>query len=75
MIEKLTINPANIVNSDKGTLKKNKVADITIYDPKEEYLIDKNNFYSKGKNTPFQDWKVRGKVKYTIVSGKVVYKN
>jgi len=75
VIEKLTINPANIVNSDKGTLKKNKVADITIYDPKEEYLIDKNNFYSKGKNTPFQDWKVRGKVKYTIVSGKIVYKN
>lgn len=73
VIEKLTINPANIVNSDKGTLKKNKVADITIYDPKEEYLIDKNNFYSKGKNTPFQDWKVRGKVKYTIVSGKIVY--
>lgn len=75
VIEKFTINPANIVNSDKGTLKKNKVADITIYDPKEEYLIDKNNFYSKGKNTPFQDWKVRGKVKYTIVSGKIVYKN
>ncbi|MEE9193642.1 MAG: dihydroorotase [Thermodesulfobacteriota bacterium] len=75
VIEKLTINPANIVNSDKGTLKKNKVADITIFDPKEEYIIDKNNFYSKGKNTPFQDWKVRGKVKYTIVSGKIVYKN
>lgn len=75
VIEKLTINPANIVNSDKGTLKKNKVADITIYDPKEEYLIDKSKFYSKGKNTPFQDWKVRGKVKYTIVSGKIVYKN
>jgi len=75
LIEKLTINPANIINSDKGTLKKNKVADITIFDPKEEYLIDKNNFYSKGKNTPFQDWKVRGKVKYTIVSGKIVYKN
>lgn len=75
VIEKLTINPAKIVNSDKGTLKKNRIADITIFDPKEEYLIDKNKFYSKGKNTPFQGWKVRGKVKYTIVSGKVVYTN
>jgi len=75
VIEKLTINPAKIVNSDKGTLKKNKIADITIFDPNDEYNIDKNNFYSKGKNTPFQDWKVRGKVKYTIVSGKVVYTN
>lgn len=75
VIEKLTVIPAKIVNSEKGTLKKNMVADITIFDPKEEYLIDKDNFYSKGKNTPFQNWKVRGKVKYTIVSGKIVYKN
>ena len=75
VIEKLTILPAQIVNSDKGTLKKNHVADITIFDPKDEYLIDKNTFNSKGKNTPFQNWKVRGKVKYTFVSGKIVYKN
>lgn len=75
VIEKLTILPAQIVNSDKGTLKKNHVADITIFDPKDEYLIDKNTFNSKGKNTPFQNWKVRGKVKYTLVSGKIVYKN
>jgi len=75
VIEKLTILPAKIVNSDKGTLKKNHIADITIFDPKDEYLIDKNSFSSKGKNTPFQNWKVRGKVKYTFVSGKIVYKN
>lgn len=75
VIEKLTILPAKIVNSDKGTLKKNHVADITIFDPKDEYLIDKDTFNSKGKNTPFQNWKVRGKVKYTFVSGKIVYKN
>jgi len=75
VIEKLTAAPAEIVNLEKGTLQKNKVADITIFDPKEEYLIDKNNFYSKGRNTPFQNWKVRGKVKYTIVSGKIVYTN
>ena len=75
VIEKLTILPAQIVNSEKGTLQKNRTADITIFDPKEKFLIDKENFYSKGKNTPFQNWKVRGKVKYTIVSGKIVYTN
>ena len=75
LIEKLTVIPANIVNSDRGTLQKGRVADITIFDPKEKYTIDKNTFYSKGKNTPFQNWKVRGKVKYTIVSGKIVYEN
>jgi len=73
IIEKLTIVPARIVRVDKGTLKLNKVADITIFDPKKEFDIDKEKFSSKGKNTPFQGWKVRGKVKYTIVSGKIVY--
>ena len=75
LIEKLTVVPANIVNSDRGTLQKGRVADITIFDPNEKYNIDKSKFYSKGKNTPFQNWKVRGKVKYTIVSGKIVYEN
>ncbi len=75
VIEKLTVIPAQIVNSEKGTLQKNRIADITIFDPKEKYLIDKENFHSKGKNTPFQNWEVRGKVKYTIVSGKIVYTN
>ena len=75
VIEKLTVIPAQIVNSEKGTLQKDRIADITIFDPKEKYLIDKENFHSKGKNTPFQNWKVRGKVKYTIVSGKIVYNN
>lgn len=75
VIEKLTILPAEIINSDRGTLQKGRIADITIFDPKEEFNIDKNTFLSKGKNTPFQDWKVRGKVKYTIVSGNIVYEN
>jgi dihydroorotase len=73
VIEKLSVVPARIVRVDKGTLKLNKVADITIFDPKKEFDIDKEKFSSKGKNTPFQGWKVRGKVKYTIVSGKIVY--
>jgi len=73
VIKKLTIEPAKIVRVDKGTLKLNKEADITIFDPKEEFDIDKEKFSSKGKNTPFQGWRVRGKVKYTIVSGKIVY--
>jgi len=73
VIKKLTIEPARIVRVDKGTLKLNKEADITIFDPKEEFDIDKEKFSSKGKNTPFQGWRVRGKVKYTIVSGKIVY--
>lgn len=73
MAAKMSTNPARILGIDKGSLMEGKVADITIINPTEEYVIDKNTFVSKGKNTPFHGKTVRGKVKYTIVAGKVVY--
>lgn len=73
MAAKMSTNPAKVIGIDKGTLQPGKIADITIIDPKAEYVIDKNTFVSKGKNTPFHGKTVRGKVKYTIVSGKVVF--
>ena len=73
IIEKLTVLPARIINIDRGTLGKNKVADITIFDPNEKFTVDKNSFSSMSKNTPFDGWKLKGKVKYTIVSGKIIY--
>ena len=50
-------------------------ADITIINPDKEYTIDVNTFVSKGKNTPFDGYKVFGEVECTILGGKVVYKN
>jgi len=73
IIEKLTIIPSKIINIDRGTLGINKIADVTIFDPNEKFTIDKDKFRSMGKNTPFNGWKLKGKVKYTIVSGKIVY--
>ncbi len=74
MVEKLSTNPAKILGIDKGSLAVGKIADITIADPKEEYIIDVNEFASKGKNSPFHGRKVVGKVKTTIVAGEIVYK-
>jgi dihydroorotase len=73
MAEKLSYNPAKILGIDRGTLLPGRDADITIIDPNEEYEIDSNLFASMGKNTPFNGRKVKGRVHYTIVSGKVVY--
>lgn len=73
MVEKMSYNPAKILGIDKGTLKEGSVADITIFDPDEEYTVDKNDFESKGKNTPFDGYKLCGKVKYTILDGEIVY--
>ena len=73
MVEKMSYNPAKILGIDKGTLKEGSVADITIFDPDEEYTVDKNDFESKGKNTPFDGYKLCGKVKHTILDGEIVY--
>lgn len=73
MVEKLSVNPAKILNIDKGNLAVGKIADIVIADPTEEYVIDKNSFVSKGKNTPFHGKRVSGKIKMTIVDGVIKY--
>ncbi len=73
MVEKMSYNPAKVLKIDRGTLAEGKVADITIIAPDEEHEIDPDTFVSKGKNTPFGGKKVCGRVKYTLVSGKVVY--
>ena len=75
MADKMSYTPAKIIGIDKGTLLVGKTADITIIDPDAEYVIDSKTFASRGKNTPFNGKKVRGQVRYTIVSGKVVYSN
>ncbi|MBU2524019.1 dihydroorotase [Patescibacteria group bacterium] len=74
-IEKVTVNPAGVVNIDKGSLKVGMDADITVIDLKEERVVDKNNFESKGRNTPFDGMKLKGWPTLTMVAGKIVMKD
>lgn len=74
MAEKMSYNPAQILGlQDKGSISAGKTADIVVFDPAAEYRIDKNTFLSKGKNTPFDGYPVKGEVLYTIVDGAIVY--
>ncbi len=73
MAERMSYTPAQIIHSDKGTLLPGRTADVTIIDPNDEFVIDSSKFASKGKNTPFNGRKVKGRVIYTIVAGKTVY--
>lgn len=73
MAEKMSYNPAKVAHIDKGDIQPGKVADIVIFDPNESYVIDKNEFASKGKNTPFHGRQVTGRVKCTICNGSIVY--
>ncbi len=73
MVRKISLNPADILGIDKGHLSVGAAADIAIIDPDEAYTIKEEDIASKSKNTPFIGRQVQGRVKYTIVSGEVVY--
>jgi len=75
LVKKMSTIPAKIFKIDGGTLEVGKAADITIASDKDEYIIDVEKFYSKGKNSPFHGKKVKGRIVYTIVDGRVVYDN
>ena len=72
-IERLTAAPARFLGMDLGTLKPGSPADVTIFDPDAEWLVDPANFASKGKNTPLAGTTLRGRVVATIAAGKVIY--
>lgn len=73
MLAKLTINPARLLKLDKGTLSIGKDADVTVIDPNIEWTVDKNQFYSQSRNTPFHGWELRGRASQTIVGGRIVF--
>jgi dihydroorotase len=75
LLSKLTCEPARVIGRDGelGTLKAGAPANITILDPKREWIVDSRNFASKGKNTPYDGYKFEGKVMATIANGKIVY--
>jgi len=71
MIEMMTSRSAEIVKLDKGTLRDDADADVTIIDPQREWTIDVEQFASKSRNCPYQGWKLKGRAVATIVGGDV----
>lgn len=73
LVEKMSLNPARILGLECGTLQEGHPADVIVVDVEHTYKIDKTQFASKGRNTPFNGRKVKGKILYTICDGKIVY--
>ncbi len=71
LIKKMTVVPATILGTDKGTLKKGSDADILIVDINKEFKVESSKFESMGENTPFDGWLLKGKPVFTIYKGKV----
>ncbi|MEW6002886.1 MAG: dihydroorotase [Nitrospirota bacterium] len=71
IIEKMALNPAKILQIDKGTLKVGSEADLNIVDKNKEFKVESKKFFSKGKNTPFEGWVLKGVPILTICKGKI----
>ena len=72
-VERLSTAPAKAFGLSKGTLAVGADADVVVADPQESWEVDPAKFRSKSRNTPFAGWKVKGRIKTTIVGGRVVF--
>jgi len=74
LIAKLSYNPSKILNLDnRGLIEEGNIADICISDINERYILNYETIKSKSKNSPFINKELKGKIKYTLVGGKIVY--
>lgn len=73
LLEKLTSGPAQILGLDAGTLAEGSAADICIFDPEESWTLTEEDTHSKGKNTPFMGYELKGRVKHTLIDGQPVF--
>ncbi len=73
LIRRLTVGPARAFGLPGGTLCPGAPADVCIFDPDERWQVTEEALRSLGKNTPLLNARLRGRVRYTMVSGRVVH--
>ena len=74
LLEKMTVNPAQLYGFDAGFLAEEGPADLTIFDPAADRLVT-DHFASKAANSPFVGEKLKGQVKFTICDGEIVFQD
>jgi len=74
LIELYTINPAQLLGLDRGTLSVGAIADVTIIDPNLQWTVDREQSASRSRNNPFHGWQLKGRAVRTIVAGETVWK-
>jgi len=73
LIEMYTLEPARLLGLDRGTLSVGAPADVTLIAPDLEWTVDKNQSFSRSRNTPFHGWELKGRAVRTIVGGRTVW--
>ncbi|MEI7668535.1 MAG: amidohydrolase family protein, partial [Pseudomonadota bacterium] len=73
IIAAMTYKPADIIHVPAGRIKKGAIADLTLIDIDLEWEVEPEAFYSKSHNSPFDNFKTKGRAIRTIVGGETVY--
>lgn len=74
VVYRMSTRPAELLRVEGGVLEVGKPADITVFSDSEEWTVDRNKFYTRGKMSPFDGMTVKGRAKLTVVDGEVVMK-
>ena len=73
LLEKMTVNPAELYHLPRGRIEIGKAADLVLFDPEEHWTP--TEYRSMSSNSPFTGWKLFGKVKYTLCRGEIIYRD
>ncbi len=73
LVERMSCAPARLFHLPGGTLRRGAPADVTVFDPAREWVVDASRFLSKGRNTPYAGRTLAGVVACTVVGGRIVH--
>jgi dihydroorotase len=73
MVDRMSCSPARAFGLPGGTLAEGGVADVTVFDPEATWTVDSSTFLSRSRNQPFEGWALKGRPRYTVVGGRVVW--
>jgi dihydroorotase len=73
LVNRMSVMPARIFGLQGGSLAPGSPADVVVFDPKAEWTVRPERFYSKSRNTPFAGRRLRGRAETTVVRGQVVF--
>jgi len=74
LVERMSCSPARLFHLPGGTLRRGSEADITVFDPTMQWVVDPREMLTKGRNTPYAGMRLTGRATCTIVGGRIVYK-
>jgi dihydroorotase len=75
LVDRMSTTPARVFGLAGGTLRRDSVADVTVFDPTVEWTVDPDTFLSKGRNSPYRGKRLTGRATCTVVGGRVVFSN